>query len=604
MIDDDDLILKGKGVYKRDLKTKKMVPMSFPPINSPHKEMSHFHINHQTGKPHKEIPDNMRHWPMQAAANYLASNKKMQQLFPGNLASRKAKEIMNKAAIDFNKNKRGNGDDFHTVPIPFDSSGNLHPEYRTNHYGAHESRRVPTSSRKTRDEKGNLINLHFNSVAHPTLGRFLESGAFHFEKEFRKIINSMGVESDLGSRQNVLEPQQIVRAPEKMADGSIQMKSLLQRYDSNMKDPTSKDNHHYPEYGSEKYNESTQYGQIRAVDIIASLPNAFFEPTTRGRPPRSVISALIREGVSPRRAEAMARAPAAQLIMGRGKKGSQTQLNNIVGRIQEYIGIEGANKDNSISDTYHKHRSHFDGRVGGSDRGRTDAAKRILATLKTAEELGIDITPATGSSQPPASVVSGWKSFALQQGGKSIDLANMGMAQEHHHMQGQVTEDLGHLHDTLPDHISVGGYDPMQDNQQLPPGGAGGGLPLNTQGTQQPSATDPFGPEGSVATRNDQQGSVMTSQDDPMGAIAAVMERVQMHDTWDDAKIMKGVKYQNLNPRSGRDMGVLAKQLNLESNDVRAIAMSIGNWSRLAEHFQVRRDVVNIIKASCLEVST
>ena len=74
-----------------------------------------------------------------------------------------------------------------------------------------------------------------------------------------------------------------------------------------------------------------------------------------------------------------------------------------------------------------------------------------------------------------------------------------------------------------------------------------------------------------------------------------------MHDTWDDASIMKSVQYNNLNPHNGKDMRVLAKQLNLETTDVRAIAVSIGDWTKLAEHFQVGRDVVNIIKASCLE---
>jgi hypothetical protein len=598
----DDIILKGKGVYKRGAGGK-MIPMSFPSPDSPHKEMSHFHIDHSTGKGHKEIPDNMRHWPMEAAARYLADNKKMKKLYPGNLSLIEARKLMNSAAIQFNRSKRNSGDDFHTVPIPFSENGDLHPEYKTNHYGTHESRRVPTSARKTRDRNGKLINLHYNSVAHPTVGRFLESGAFHFEKEFRKIIGALGIESELGARQNVLEPQHIVRAPEKMADGSYRMRSLLERYDSNMKDPTSKDNHHFPEYGSEKYNERAQYGQIGPLDILASLPDAFFTPTSRGRPPVNVINALMREGVSPRRAEEMARAPAAQLVLGRGKKGSATQLNKIVERIQNYIGIAGQNKDNSIADAYHKHRSHFDGRVGGADRGRTDAAKRILATLKTAEELQIDIAPAMGSSRPPQSVVSGWRSYALRQGGSPVNLANMGIAQEHHEMHGQITDDLGHLHDQIPDHISVGDYDPVQENQQLPPGGAGGGLPLNNQGTQPPSPTDPFGPAGTVATRNDQTG-VMTSQDDPMGAIAAVMERVQMHDTWEDAQIMKSVQYQNLNPRNRNDMRVLAKQLDLESTDVRAIAMSVGDWTRLAEHFQVGRDVVNIIKASCLEALT
>ena len=594
----DDSILKGKGVYKRG-KDGKMIPMSFPPMDSPHKEMSHFHIDHSTGKPHKEVPNDMRHWPMMAAAIYLSENKKLRRMSQEKSPLQHAKDIMNKAAMDFNKNKRNNGDDFNTVPIPFDENGELHAEYRTNHYGPYEARRVPTANRKTRDESGKLINLHFNSVAHPTIGRFLESGAFHFEKEFRKIIDSMGIDSDLGARQNVIEPQQIVRAPEKMADGSIKMSSVLERYTSNHTDPTSKDNHHFPQYGSDKYNDKAQYGQIRPADIIASLPDAFFVPTSQGRPPHSVINALIQQGIRPRKAEMMARAPAAQLIMGRGKKGSATQLNNIVQRIQQYIGIDGQNKDNSIADTYHKHRSHFDGRVGGADRGRTDAAKRILATLKTAEELGIDISPATGGSVPPRSVVSGWKSYALQQGGKPVNLANMGVAQEHHQMHGLVSDNLGHLHDTLPEHISIGGTDPMTG--QLPPPGVGGGLPLDMQGTQQPFAADPFGPEGTVVTRNNQDPQFKTSYGDPMGAIAAVMERVQIHDTWENARIMKSVKYKNLNPRNSNDMKVLAKQLDLETTDVRAIAMSVGDWTKLAKHFQVRRDVVDIIKASCLE---
>tara|TARA_R110002051_G_scaffold323491_3_gene417277 strand:+ start:2020 stop:3819 length:1800 start_codon:yes stop_codon:yes gene_type:complete len=592
----DDTILKGKGVYKRGADGK-MVPMSFPPPHSPHKEMSHFHIDHQTGKPHKEIPDNMRHWPMEAAARYLSENKKLRRMFPGNLALREAKNIMNKSAMDFNKNKRNNGDDFHTVPIPFGNDGRLHSDYRNNHYGAHESRRVPTANRKTRDENGKLINLHFNSVAHPTIGRFLESAAFHFEKEFRKNINSMGVDSDLGARQNVLEPQQIVRAPERMADGSVKLNSLLERYTSNHKAPDRKDNAHYPEYGQQKYNAEAQYGQIKPADIIASLPGAFFVSTSKGRPPHAVINALIQEGVRPRMAAMMARAPAAQLILGRGKKGSATQLNNIVQTIQQYVGIDGPNKDKSVANMYHKHKSHFDGRVGGADRGRTDAAKRILATLKTAEELGVDIGPATGNQSPSRAVFDGWNSYANSKGGKQIDLSNMGIAEEHHQMHGRFSDDLGHLNDTLPEHISVGGVDPMTG--QLPPAGVGGGPPLAMPGTQEPSPTDPFGPEGTVATRN--QNDVITSYDDPMGAIATIMERVQMHDTWDDASIMKSVQYNNLNPHNGKDMRVLAKQLNLETTDVRAIAVSIGDWTKLAEHFQVGRDVVNIIKASCLE---
>jgi len=65
---------------------------------------------------------------------------------------------------------------------------------------------------------------------------------------------------------------------------------------------------------------------------------------------------------------------------------------------------------------------------------------------------------------------------------------------------------------------------------------------------------------------------------------------------------MKSVANRNLNPTNPNHMSRLAKELDLESADIRAIAMSIGDWDRIAKHFQVRRDVVNIIKASCMEV--
>ena len=75
-----------------------------------------------------------------------------------------------------------------------------------------------------------------------------------------------------------------------------------------------------------------------------------------------------------------------------------------------------------------------------------------------------------------------------------------------------------------------------------------------------------------------------------------------MRDTWENSKIMKRVNHENLNPQDKDDMNVLAKHVGLESTDVRAIAMAYGDWSNLAQSFQVERDVVEIIKASCVEV--
>ena len=294
----------------------------------------------------------------------------------------------------------------------------------------------------------------------------------------------------------------------------------------------------------------------------------------------------------------MALAPVGQLVLGRGKKGSNTKLNNLVNAVQSYIGIEGQRRDPTIADMYHKHRSHFEGRVGGANRGRTDAAKRILATLKTAQELDIDLTPVLGNVSPNSVVMDGWRDYAAGRGGKVLDFEGMGIAEEHHQMHAKINPSKEHLHDTIPNHISVADMNPMDEVQQPPPIDPSIAVPT----TQQPLVTDPFAPEGTVATRNDGD-NMMTSFDDPMGAIAVTMERVQMRDTWDNAKIMKRVNNVNLNPQNNNDMNLLAKQVGLETNDVRAIAMAYGDWTNLAKSFQVRLDVVEIIKASCVEVA-
>ena len=150
-----DLIRKGKGVYFMD-KDGVMHPMSFPPEDSDHERLSHFYINSMTGKPFEEISPEMRRFPVEKAAMILARELVQQGKATEAKAMEEARRIFNEATMRFNKIKRENGDDFHTLPIPFDEDGQLHPEYRNNHYGAHQSRRVPTSQRQTRTEDGKL----------------------------------------------------------------------------------------------------------------------------------------------------------------------------------------------------------------------------------------------------------------------------------------------------------------------------------------------------------------------------------------------------------------------------------------------------------------
>ena len=173
---------RNTWVYFMD-KDGVMHPMSFPPEDSDHERLSHFYINSMTGKPFEEISPEMRRFPVEKAAMILARELVQQGKATEAKAMEEARRIFNEATMRFNKIKRENGDDFHTLPIPFDDDGQLHPEYRNNHYGAHQSRRVPTSQRQTRTEDGKLINNHTNNKAHPTLGVHLESAALHIHKE-------------------------------------------------------------------------------------------------------------------------------------------------------------------------------------------------------------------------------------------------------------------------------------------------------------------------------------------------------------------------------------------------------------------------------------
>ena len=64
----------------------------------------------------------------------------------------------------------------------------------------------------------------------------------------------------------------------------------------------------------------------------------------------------------------------------------------------------------------------------------------------------------------------------------------------------------------------------------------------------------------------------MKSNDDPMGVIATIMERVQMHDAG-------GSLMQKYDPMDSYDMQQLGENVGMSSLDVRAIAMSLGDWN-------------------------
>jgi len=588
-----DLILKGKGVYYMD-EDGVMHPMSFPPEHSPHDKISHFYINSMTGEPFAEIAPHLRQFPKEKAAMILAKeimeggytdeNGVRRKPTTESNALKMAKEIFNASAMRFNKIKRDNGDDFHTVPIPFDENGRLHPDYMNNHYGAHQSRRVPTAQRQTRTEDGQLINNHANNKAHPTLGVHLESAAFHTHKEFLDEIERRGIDSQLGAKQNVIEPQQITGG-------------VTRRYSSNEKDPTSKENTTFPSHYADQHMQTAAYGQVSPMSIVGILAQRapdLFSPSTKGGMSSAVMRNLMETGIDQPTARAMARAPINQLLYGRGKDGSATGLRNAMTNMRSAIGIE----DNpEILQMYREHRSHFAPMVRGGDRGRNQAAIELMAMLKTAEELGIEPRAYSSSSAPPPSIAENYVNIASGQA-RQIDFESLGSADGMHEMRGKVNNNYEHLHDSFPPHLSGGSVGAVQQDAEplLPPQEAITTVPQDNQ-TQEPLEGDPLSPFGGSAELAGfnpfpQGKEFQMSDDDPMGVIATIMERVQLHDAG-------GSLLMKYDPMDSYDMQRLSKEVGMSSIDVRAIAMSLGDWGVIAKSFNTTHSVVRAIKRSC-----
>tara|TARA_R100000908_G_scaffold64709_2_gene49653 strand:+ start:11158 stop:12930 length:1773 start_codon:yes stop_codon:yes gene_type:complete len=582
-----DIILKGKGVWYRDGEGV-MHPQSFPPTDSDHENISHFHINSKTGKPFKELGGKglVGKFPIEIAAGILARELMSQGYKDETGARRKpvseasalrlAKTVFNNATKRFNDIKRKAGDDFNVLPMKFDENGILNDEYKNNHYGGHQPRRVRTAKRTTRTKDGKVINNHPRNQLHDDLGQHLESAALHIFDELRQEAEKMGVSTELAAQQNVIEPQQIT-------DG------VTHRYTSNDADPTSKSNTKYPNHYKDLHAQTAAYGEISPMDIVSVLPNDFFVPSTGGGMSTRIMNQLRDMGYDQPTARSMARAPVNQLLYGSGKEGRESGLNKVVRNMRAKLQVDS---NNDIHAMFKNHRDHIAPKIRGGDNGRNNKAVEILALLKLAEQMGVDPAQYSMYQQAPQSVMGGWRDVATAEGGKQIDMEALGSVNEGHSMRGKFAGDMDHIFREFPDHLSGGSpadvlpAQPILDDKPM-------SEPAPAL-TTQPQLALPLGQQQDLSQFNPFSAGreFAMSDDDPMGVIATIMERVQLHEAGGSLL----VKY---DPMDNYDMQRLGQNVGLSSLDVRAIAMSIGDWDVLAKSFNTTHDVVRDIKRAC-----
>ena len=184
-----------------------MEDQSFPPPDSDHEGLSHFHINTRTGQPFEELLESglLGKFPMEIAAGIMAKEMMKQGLATSEGAALKsAKQLFNRATKRFNVIKEKNGDDFHILTTPFREDGSLHPDYKTNHYGGHENKDVPTSEKKSETRDGKLINNHPRNETHAKLGQHLESAALHAAKEIQDEAEDIGLKTTIARNKTAL----------------------------------------------------------------------------------------------------------------------------------------------------------------------------------------------------------------------------------------------------------------------------------------------------------------------------------------------------------------------------------------------------------------
>ena len=188
-----DIIRKGQGVtYENDM--GEIIPMSFPEndqINPFFADVdSDDGLIDQENYPHK--------WPMEAVAIKLAHA--MMTGNPGRIdfpmALKKAKEILNQSAMDFNRTADAN----HRIPLYFDPEAlktsddgrlaRLNPEWARVNYGWYQDKKKHEDVGKARKTKndGGIVTFHMNNSPHPVFGHFPETGAFPSFMQLQKIL--------------------------------------------------------------------------------------------------------------------------------------------------------------------------------------------------------------------------------------------------------------------------------------------------------------------------------------------------------------------------------------------------------------------------------
>ena len=170
-------------------------------------------------------------------------------------------------------------------------------------------------------------------------------------------------------------------------------------------------------------------------------------------------------------------------------------------------------------------------------------------------------------------------------------------------MHDNVSTDTDHLHQTMPEYLSSGATSDMSQKPKPVAEEPMSDLPASDT-TQDPLAQDPLAGIGGSATvpgmyqQPDPSSFLYNpddfkfSNDDPMGVIATIMERVQLHDSG-------GSLITKYDPNDSYDMQSLSEKVGMSSIDVRAIAMSVGDWAIIAKSFNTTHDVVRAIKRSC-----
>tara|TARA_Y100001973_G_scaffold43041_2_gene64178 strand:+ start:10130 stop:11890 length:1761 start_codon:yes stop_codon:yes gene_type:complete len=578
-----DVILKGKGVWFTHPESGEKIPLSFPLNPKMAEQFNHFHIN-----PHTHMPfEGLQHrWGPEAIAHKTALDM-LKQNHPAAMgeygkALAFARRQLNAATREFNAKRPG----MPPVPLPFvETNGGVptpevNSHYKGNHYGAYQVKATPAHERQTHDSKGQFITMHANNAI-GKLGRHPETMAFPQFEEYGRRMDQNGVKTVMGTQPHI-EPQHVVMDDE----GN----SPLKRYSSFARDPQG-DASSMGTHSRLAMDESRHYMPVNPSSAVHMLPKAFFVPTNMGRSPTKIAEKIQRTfGFSPSMAMAMAQSPFAQLAVpgGRGAGGAATQLNKLVHEM-ERVTQTGEGGRNRAEYKLHRDNLKHDPRWHGST-DQMHKLRKIMGMILTAEALGPQydlnrLIPA----KPDHETEQGWKEYAERTRGDvdPFSLEETGLATEAHVSTTGADKALrsGHLHHDFPAHISVAdSYAPSTPPVEISDVEAGI-EPREVHpimGLRRPPVVEPM----QMPARSD----MFTLSEDPMDAVMRVFESVQLAEARQNPLITKDAE--------GYTAEHLAHTFGLEKRDVEGINATMGNWTHIAEGFQVKPHVVGVVKAA------